>query len=85
MIHATLRESGTALHHITSTTGITGILDTAGLLAEAINYRNGFRSGEGEALSLSIVSEGLDGVFSVDEYSTREKGAFWLLKGSTRF
>lgn len=79
MLYATLREDGETLHHIQSTTGITGILDTAGLLAEAINYRNGFRSGEGEALSLSIVSEGFDGVFSVDEYTIREKGHFWLV------
>lgn len=84
MIHATLRESGNTLHHIQGE-DMCALLDTAGLLAEAINYRNGFRSGEGATHSLSIVSEGLDGVFSVDEYLIREKGAFWLLKGSTRF
>lgn len=78
MLHATLREDGNTLHHITSTTGMTGILDTAGLLAEAINYRNGFKSGEGEALSLSVVSTLGDGRLVVDEWTIRAKGEFWL-------
>jgi len=78
MIHATLRESGDTLHHLQGAD--TGeILATAGLLAEAINYRNGYRSGGGDSLSLSIVSEGFEGCFNVDEYKIREKGVFWLL------
>ena len=78
MIHASLREDSDTIHHIGSETGITGILATAGLLAEAINRRNGYSSGEGEPLSLSVVSEGFDGVWSVDEYTIRECGAFWV-------
>jgi hypothetical protein len=78
MIHATLRESGNELHHLEGEDTV-AVLNTAGLLAEAINYRNGFRSGEGHALSLSIVSEGFEGCFNVDEYKIREKGSFWLL------
>lgn len=84
MIHATLRESGNTLHHIQGE-DMCQLLDTAGLLAEAINHRNGFRSGEGQALSLSVISEGIEGRFNVDEYTIREKGAFWLLKGSKAF
>ena len=80
MTHATLRENDTILHHIASVTGITGILATAGLLAEAINYRNGFASGRGQRFPLSVVSEGFEGVFSVDEYTISESGSFWLLK-----
>ena len=83
MINATLRESNDTLHHIQGE-DMCALLNTAGLVAEAINYRSGFKSGEGATHSLSVVSEGLDGVFSVDEYLIREKGAFWLLKGSTR-
>jgi hypothetical protein len=79
MTHATLRENDTALHHIVSETGITGILATAGLLAEALNYRNGFASGHGQRFALSVISEGFEGVFSVDEYTIRETGSFWLL------
>jgi hypothetical protein len=86
LTHATLREDSETLHHITSTTGVTGILDTAGLLAEAINFRNGYSSDNaGVKLSLSVISPGLDGVFSVDEYSIREKGRFWLISGKTLF
>lgn len=84
MIHATLRESGTTLHHIQGE-DMCQLLDTAGLIAEAINYRNGFRSGDGATHSLSVISEGLDGRFNVDEYLIREKGSFWLLKGSKAF
>ena len=83
MVHATLRESGDKLHHIEGENTV-AILETAGLLAEAINHRNGYLSGEGPALSLSVVSEGFHGVFSVDEYTIREKGAFWLLSGASR-
>lgn len=80
MTHATLRENEITLHHITSEDGIQGILATAGLLAEAINYRNGFSGGlVGRKLSLSVVSPGIDGVFSVDEYRIRAVGSFWLV------
>ncbi len=81
MIHATLRETGETLHHIQGE-GMGALLATAGLIAEAINYRNGFASGKGCTFSLSVISEGFDGCFNVDEYLIRETGAFWLLKGS---
>lgn len=81
MIHATLRESDETLHHIEGPDTVS-VLGTAGLLSEAINYRNGFSSGEGEALPFSVVSEGINGVFSIDEYLIRGKGSFWLLVGS---
>ncbi len=79
MVKATLRETPEILHHIEGPDTVS-ILATAGLLAEAINYRNGFRSGYGAALSLSVISEGFAGVFSVDEYTIRETGAFWLVR-----
>jgi hypothetical protein len=83
LIYATLREDGETLHHLMSTTGITGILATAGLLAEAINYRNGYKIDivgcyDGQKFSLSIVAPGIDGKFAVNEYTIRAVGKFWL-------
>ena len=78
--HASLREDSETIHHITSETGITGILATAGLLAEAINFRLGFNSsGAGRALDLSVLTMGLDDVVTVDEFQIREVGKFWLM------
>ena len=80
LVYATLREDGDTLHHIMSVTGITGILATAGLLAEAINYRNGELRGVKPLypFSLSIVSPGIDGTFAVSEYTICAVGEFWL-------
>ena len=82
MVNTSLRESDPINHHITGE-GVSEVLATAGLLAEAINFRNGFNSMGGESkgkkLSLSMVSEGFDGMFIVDEYLIREVGHFWLI------
>ena len=79
MTHASLREDSNTIHHITSTTGITGILATAGLLAEAINYRHGHDVSDGDALSLSVVSDDASpGKLHVTEFTIRCVGSFWL-------
>lgn len=83
MIHATLRENGETLHHIQAE-HMTGLLDTAGLLAEALNYRNGFNASgtephESVPYSLSVVYALGNGRMVVDEYTIRAKGAFWLI------
>ncbi len=78
-MYASLREDGNTIHHLTSATGIQGILSTAGLLAEAINYRNGYTDdAAGTALSLSIIQEDERGKWSVDEWTIRRVGSFWL-------
>ena len=83
MTHASLRENGEIIHGLTGD-DTQAILATAGLLAEAINFRNGFRDGDaGMLLSLSIFCMGFEGVVSVDEYSIRAVGMFWLLGSKT--
>ena len=80
MIRATLREDANTLHHIQGES-MREVLATAGLLAEAINYRHGFNRGNSRAQALPLnVSRGIEGGYTADKYTIREKGVFWLDK-----